>query len=137
MNLYGLHEPKIEDLQKVIELFNSDDESITEYWVDLSRFFIKGNDNELMLRFTEIQNRITIARINFKHRRLGYATQLLDYLKEYAKKHNFNNIYLESVLTPEFQSFAKKHNFVNIDDGFPLIEGYYLNWKLDFNVQKE
>lgn len=123
------HNINITDFLELINLFTEDNASIVDAWGDTGRLFIRGDENELMLRINEYSKEITISRINIKNQRKGYGTKILNFIKDYANKKGLEKIRIESVMSDEMQNFAKKHDFTNINDGFE-INGYYLNWIL-------
>ena len=101
---------------------------------DFGRIFIEGTESELMLRFFKHTNTIIIARIRVKNQRTGIASSILEWLKDYAKKNNYNNIKLESTLTAEINGFAKKHNFKPVEHKGSYFEGmFYGDWNLELD----
>lgn len=122
----------INEFQEIIELFKRDSDGTDNVVsINMGRLFITGMENELMLRFNVVTKTITIARVQFKHTRIGMGTALIELLKEYAKVNDYSYLVLESVLTEEGHQFALKQGFQKELTGFPeLDEKIYGNYKL-------
>lgn len=119
----------LDEFEPIIKLFEEDNGGEVKAWIDMGRLFVRGDENEIMIRFNVLAKKITIARIQFTHQRRGYGTRLLNILKEYGLKNQYAYIELESLMTPEILAFAKKHGFQRENDGFTedIIMG---NWIL-------
>lgn len=124
-----MEEPKVDDFQSIIELFEEDLGSPLELAViDLNRLFLKGYsdemNNELMLRLNSERSELIVARIQFIHQRQGYCQRLLQLLTEYGKNHHYQWIVFEGVLSEPMLQFVKKHGFQLASD-----KEYEMNWK--------
>ncbi|MDA1675401.1 hypothetical protein [Bacillus cereus group sp. TH152-1LC] len=125
---------EIEEFPTIIELFEKDNGKKVEVRTNMGRLFITGEGNELMLRFNKHSKRITIARILFKHTRIGYGTYLLSELKQYGKANGYDSILIESLMTNEAYQFATKHGFQFIGDPTFTRDSelfFYGDYKLD------
>ncbi|MFF2532381.1 hypothetical protein ACFVS2_26065 [Brevibacillus sp. NPDC058079] len=123
------HRVSLDEFEPVVQLFEEDNKGNVHAWVDMNRLFIKGDENEVMIRFNKVMKKITIARIQFQHSRMGYGSRLLQILKEYGIVNGYEFIELESMLTEEILSFATKHGFQRKEDGLTPTE-YIGDWYL-------
>ncbi|MCU7667535.1 hypothetical protein [Bacillus thuringiensis] len=125
---------ELEEFSTIIALFEKDNGKKVDVRTNMGRLFITGEESELMLRFNTHTKRITIARILFKHTRIGYGTSLLSELKQYGKTNGYDSILIESLMTKEAYHFAMKHGFQFIGDPTFSIDSelfFYGDYKLD------
>lgn len=96
---------------KLVNIFEEDAGTTTNYWSQYNNFFIKSEFNELMIRVNNYSKELTIARISVQKQRNGVATKTLNFLKQYARENGFEKIIIESAFTEEIKSFASKNRF--------------------------
>ena len=88
---------------------------------------------ELYLR-SSYDNYITIVRINLIHKHQGLGTEILNWLKEYAKQHGFIGVKIESVCTKAMDNFCKKHKFIRMHSGIMINGFWHGDYKLDNKI---
>ena len=99
------------DFIPLVKILEEDAGSKPAYWISFNRFFIISEENELMLRINDYTKELIITRIKVKQKRRGVATQILHFLKEYAKKNGYKKIIIEAALTKEIINFARANGF--------------------------
>lgn len=88
-------------------------------------------ETELYLK-SSFNKKLIISRIIFENRRKGIASQVLYWLKKYAKTHEFETIIIESVISIEMIKFCEKHSFkANKNQGYIENGLFYGNYELE------
>lgn len=74
--------------------------------------WIMGEDDitEIYLK-NQLNKNLIISRMQFTKQHKGIGTKVLSILKDYAVKHDFKSIVIESTCTNEILNFCNKHNF--------------------------
>lgn len=90
--------------------------------------WIRGEEHELYFK-SHAANRFVLSRIYIANARRGIGTQILHWMEEYANDHGFEELMIESSLTPEMNAFATKHSFIPLEcSGYFIDSFFYGNW---------
>lgn len=105
-------------LMPIVDLFAEDcGRDLQNVYVDGDRLFIDGVSkseecNECMLRFSPTTMTITVARVEFVHKRVGNMTKLQGLLYSLAKDDGYVKIVIEAVLSESMHNFCVKNNYL-------------------------
>jgi hypothetical protein len=55
---------------------------------------------------------MTVSRVSFVKRRVGTMTAVMNYCKQFAKKHGVNKLVIQSVQTPEMARWCLKNGYL-------------------------
>ncbi|MED0706850.1 hypothetical protein [Aneurinibacillus aneurinilyticus] len=120
------------ELKKLKKIFDKDNGSPTKMSLDdFNRLWIKGEDNELYLRYSP--EHLTIARIELKNTGKGTGTEVLKWLKKYAISKGFKYIIVEAVSTNEMANFCQYHKFEPVPALTTNTKFHNGNWRLNID----
>jgi len=86
--------------------------------------YYNKQENDFMLRYNDPIHQLTVARVQFIHRRCGNMTELYEILKKIQRKYKMDNICIENVNTDEMANWCKKNGLrKNVD--LPLNNWYW------------
>lgn len=101
-------------------LENNADEIIHIRVYDEYRFAFINDLGEIRLScMISEDNEFVVRKIEFENQRTGTGTQVLYWLKDFAKNNGYKSIWLESAITDASRQFAEKHGFDNTTGADP------------------
>lgn len=109
-------EVDVNEFNELKVILEEDSGEHLEMWEDMRRIFIDGSEAQLMLRLNYNVKTLVIARILVRSQHRGVGTKVLNWLKDYAKRNNYEFIMIESTTTPEINRFAEKYGFKVIEE---------------------
>ena len=86
--------------------------------------FYNDLGSELFLR-SSYDKYIVIVRICLLHKRQGLCLQIVNWLMNYAKEHEFKGVKIESVCSLAMNNFCKKYNFERTLIGIEMDDIWY------------
>ena len=78
----------------------------------MSGVWFHSDDWSMELRLLLLMNfRLTVSRVCFIRRRQGTMTKVMNFLENYCKKHDIQELRIQSVLTKEMVGWCQKNDF--------------------------
>ena len=79
---------------------------------EMSGVWFHSDDWSMELRILLLMNfRLTVSRVCFIRRRQGTMTKVMNFLENYCKKHDIQELRIQSVLTKEMVGWCQKNDF--------------------------
>lgn len=95
-----------------------------------NNIYMFSMEQETELYIKKSLNNIIISKVNFKNKRQGLMTKILNELIKITKDYDYDTIMVESVLTKEMSNFCLKHNFIQKPNYFGEYDSYLGDYEL-------
>lgn len=119
----------IEEFYELLTIFEENAQKQLKSYVHANRLFISDEDGEVavdfMMRYSK-NDTLVIVKFSVEVKRKGTGSKVLNWCVDFAKKENFKNIKIESVLTESMEKFCMKHQFTKDQTADDFYEN--LNW---------
>lgn len=116
---------KLKDFKKIICIIESRDEVKID--TNISSFgnsiYIYSSCCESELYIKKSLDSLIISRVQFRNKRTGIMTEVLNELTKVAKSYNLKKIKCESVMTKEMSKFCIKNKFKQLPSSY-CMSGY-------------
>lgn len=117
---------ELKDFKKIIEIIEDCEDTKLDVNMSVAgnNIFMMSSEQETELYIKKSLDSIIISRVNFKNKRKGIMTKVLNELINLTKYYGYNKIIVESVLTEEMSKFCIKNNFIQKPNYFGEFDGY-------------
>ena len=137
MEIVGFTSAEVAPFEQLMLKDNNSPKNKASYqsYCMFQNYYFNSDYNQLMLRKNAYTKTLTLARIEIRHKRCGYATKILQALEDLAYQIGYQHVKIESILTAEMQAVAhklhyQKQNYDAIKDICTQYHGYHGSNKL-------
>lgn len=126
---------EIKDFKKIIEIIEDCEDTKLDVNMSVAgnNIFMMSAEQETELYIKKSLDSIIISRVNFKNKRKGIMTKVLNELINLTKHYRYDKIVVESVLSEEMSKFCIKNNFIQKPNYFGEFDGYMGDYELILN----